>query len=184
MNIWTLPRETVIGGEVWHHATDYRDILRIVKILSHADDSVFPWLRAMSAFYREPLTLSDPDTMDEQMKYLADFISCGREEVPCLCFGIIDWELDAQEILEGVNAAAGIDIREKEELHWWTFVSLFHCIRKGRLADLVAIRWKLQTGKPLTDGEKAYVRSFPDKFRPKESEADKQHRQKLEEMLA
>ena len=183
MNIWTLPREAPIGGKTWHHRTDYRDILKVVKILSGDTVTMFEWFCAASYFYLDPIEDKDLAFLEEMLAYMADFISCGQEKPPCLCFGIIDWDMDAQEILEGVNGAAGIDIREKEHLHWWTFVSLFHCIRKGRLADLVAIRWKRHTGKPLTEEEKTYVRQYPEKFRPQETERDKQERKKLEALL-
>lgn len=183
MNIWTLPRQTVIDGKVWPHATDYRDILKIVSVFQNAENEQFAPLCAAILFYRDPLFHADAKEMEALLEYMVDFINCGQKKEICLCADIIDWELDAQEILEGVNAAAGIDIREKEELHWWSFMSLFHCIRRGRLADLVAIRWKLQTGKPLTDEEKAYVHACPDKFRPRESAEDKQYRKQLEEML-
>ena len=184
MNIWSLPRETRIGHKTWHHRTDYRDILKVVKILSGKEVTLFDWFCAASYFYLDPIEDREMGLLEGLLEYMADFLNCGQPEPHCLCFGLIDWEMDAQEILEGVNAAAGIDIREKEHLHWWTFVSLFHCIRRGRLSDLVAIRWKRHTGKPLTEEEKTYLRHHPEKFRPQETEADKQKRKTLEALLA
>ena len=96
---------------------------------------------------------------------------------------LIRWDRDAPEILEGVNAAAGFDVRERESLHWWTFVSLFHSIGEGRLAQLVTIRSKKLRGEKLTEQEQDYVRRYPEKFRPQESPEEKQQRQRLEALL-
>ena len=177
MNPWELPREAVLDGARYPHLTDFRDILHILQILNGPGHRGFLWLKALAVFFPEAMP-----PVPQATRYLADFLSCGQPEPagPAL----IDWETDAWEILEGVNAAAGCDLREKPYCHWWTFLSLFHSIREGSLADLVSIRHKRLTGKKLTELEQEFLRQHPEKFRPKESREDKQHRQYLEQLLS
>ena len=176
MNPWVLPREAEFDGVKYPHLTDFRDILGILRILNGEGHRGFLWLRALAVFFP-----GEMPPVPQATRYLADFLSCGQPETPGPI--LIDWESDAREILEGVNAAAGCDLREKAYCHWWTFLSLFHSIRQGALADLVSIRHKRLTGKKLTEAEQAFARQYPEKFRPKESPEDKQTRQALEKLL-
>jgi hypothetical protein len=177
LNPWKLPREAVIGGERYPHLTDFRDILNVLEILNGPGHRGFLWLKAVAVFFPEKIP-----PVSQAREYLADFLTWGQPAAPGPV--LIDWKLDAREILEGVNAVAGCDIREREYCHWWTFLSLFHSIREGALAELAAIRHKRLTGKKLTEPEQEFLRRHPEKFRPQESEEDKQHRQKLEQLLA
>ncbi len=182
MNTWELPLSVDIGGRACRIQTDYRDILKILRIL--ADERYHPrarWLWAVTAFL---CTETPPmEHFEAACDCLARFLQGGETPGVCQDSPLIDWETDAPEILDGVNAAAGHDIRRDEYLHWWTFLSFFNNIREGRLADLVAIRRKRKKGAHLTPEEQEYIRRFPHKFRPKETEEDKKHREKLEAML-
>lgn len=178
MNLWELPTQATIHGKTYPHVTDFRVILWIIGILNGSGHPKYRWIRALAAFFPEEIP-----PFAEGTRYLSDFLSCGEPEPACPQPGMVDWQRDTREILEGVNAVAGEDIRLKESLHWWSFLSLFHSIREGALADLVSIRQKRREGKKLTEAEQAYVRSHPEKFRPQESPEDKQQRQRLEALL-
>lgn len=178
MNPWALPRKAVIEGREYPHVTDFRDILGIIRILNGAGHPGFRWLKALAAFFP-----GDIPPVPQGTRYLAEFLSCGEPEPAAPQPALIRWDRDAPEILEGVNAAAGFDVRERENLHWWTFVSLFHSIGEGRLAQLVSIRSKKLRGEKLTEQEQDYVRRYPEKFRPQESPEEKQERQRLEALL-
>lgn len=182
MNTWELPLSVDLGGRAYRIQTDYRDILKILRIL--ADERYHPrarWLWAVAAFLH-PET-PPMEHFQTACDCLARFLQGGENTCVCQDSPLIDWEADAPEILDGVNAVAGRDVRSDEYLHWWTFLSCFHNIREGRLADLVAIRHKRQKGHRLTDAEQEYVRRFPNKFRPKETEEDRKQKEMLEEML-
>lgn len=180
VDLWTLPRSAALGGREYTHATDFREILRILQVLGREDlRPQLRWFRALGLFFHEPIPYG---IHREAMAYLAGFVSMG-EPTPNSPVGLLDWQADGAEILEGVNAVAGRDVREESHVHWWTFLGWYHCVGPGRLATLVGIRQKLRRGQPLTAEEKEFTRACPHKFRAPESAADMAHRKQLEAML-
>lgn len=181
MDLWQLPKEAVLSGGIYPHRTDYRQILKLMALLS--DDrrpAQLRWLTALAYFYEAPIP---PRLEDAAMEYLADFLSCGEPGTPGP--KLLDWQTDAPEIIADINAVAGKEIRSEPYLHWWTFLSYFHGISQGRLSALVAIRDKLNRGKKLEPHEQEYYRAHKAKvrLRPAESPEDTAHRKQLEALL-
>ena len=181
MNLWTLPTQARLAGEDYPHVTDFREVLPVLRLLG--DESRPAWLRwytALELFYRRRVP---PEAEAEALEYLSDFLTCGDRGKPGP--RLLDWQLDAAEIVSDVNAVAGREVRSMEYLHWWSFLSFFHGIREGRLSALVTLRDKLRRGQKLDPWEQDYAQRNPDKarLRPPETEADRAHRQYLEQML-
>jgi len=175
VNLWQLPASAELAGETYPHLTDFREILGILKLLGEENRPQWlRWYMALDRFYRKPIPLG---LEGEAMEYLSRFLTCGEPGRPGP--RLLDWELDAPEILADINALSGREIREAEHLHWWTFLSLFQGIGEGRLSALVTLRHKLLTGAPLTPQERAYAAAHPQKARlrspdPPEIQAEKE----------
>ena len=178
MNPWVLPRKAVIEGREYPHVTDFRDILGIIGILNGPGHPGFRWLKALAAFFP-----GEVPPVPQGTRYLADFLSCGQPGASGV--KLMDWQVDAPEILSGVNAAAGTEVRSLPYLHWWSFLSYFHSIGEGRLSQLVAIRYKLSRGQKLENYEQEFYRQNKDKIRLRtpESPEDTAHRKNLEALL-
>lgn len=180
-DLWQLPREATLGGESYPHRTDYRQILKLMALLSdEGRPAHLRWLTALHYFYEKPI----PRPLEEEaMAYLSDFLSCGEPGTPGP--KLLDWQADAPEIIADINAAAGREVRSLDYLHWWSFLSFFHGIREGRLSFLVTLRDKLRRGRKLDPHEQEYYSRNKAKvrLRPPESGADAAHRKKLEELL-
>lgn len=182
MDLWTLPKEAALGGKTYPHKTDYRQILKLMAVLSDEGKPVrLRWLTALCYFYEGPIP---PELEPEAMEYLSDFLSCG--EPGTAGPKLLDWERDAPEIIADINAVAGREIRSEPYLHWWSFLSFFHGIKEGRLSQLVTIRDKLRRGRKLEPHEREYYRTHKDKIRlrPPESSADTAKRKALEALLS
>lgn len=180
MDLWQLPKEAVFGGESYPHRTDFRQMLKILKVLEDQSRPVlFRWLVALELFYCRPI----PRPLEQEaMEYLRSFLCCGREDSPGP--KLMDWDADAAAIIADVNAVAGKDIRCRKQLHWWSFLSLFHGIGQGQLSTRVAIRRKIAEGKPLEEWEREFCRQNPDvKLSRPETPEETQYRKQLEEML-
>ena len=181
MDLWQLPREAVLAGKSYPHRTDYREILKLMTLLSDGSrPEGMRWLRALAYFYQAPIPReSEP----EAMAYLSDFLTCGERGTPGP--KLLDWQQDAQEIIADVNTVAGQEIRSLPYLHWWSFLSFFHGIREGQLSLLVGIRDKLRRGKKLEPYEEEYYRRNKKKIRlhAPESSEDTAHRRQLEALL-
>ena len=181
MDLWQLPTEWAAGGRVFPHKTDYRQILKLMALLQdESRPAQLRWLTALAYFYARPVP---PELEADAMAYLSDFLSCGETGAPGP--KLLDWQLDAPEIIADINAVAGREVRAEPYLHWWTFLSFFHGIRQGRLSTLVSIRDKLSRGQKLEPYEQEYCRAHKDKIRlrPPESPADTARRKQLEALL-
>lgn len=181
MDLWALPKEATLGGKQYPHKTDYRQILKLMAVLSDEGRPVhLRWLTALRYFYEREV----PQQLEEEaMAYLSDFLSCGEAGAPGP--KLLDWETDAPEIIGDINAVAGREVRSEPYLHWWSFLSFFHGIKEGRLSALVTIRDKLHRGKKLEPQEQEfYIRNKAKvRLRPPETPADAARRKKLEALL-
>ena len=179
MDLWSLPTQATLGGKPYPHRWDYRTALDILAILNDRSPPIpVRWYRALARFYEEPISYG---IHREAMAYLARFLTMDQPET--VQEPLVDWQADAPEILEGINAVAGRDIRRDPDIHWWTFLGWYHSIGDGRLANLVAIRSKRLRGEKLTAGEQEFIRRNPHKFRPRETDSDRQTKARLEALL-
>lgn len=182
MDLWVLPAEAALGGETFPHKTDYRQILKLIAVLTdEGKPAHMRWLTALRYFYEREV----PRRLEEEaMAYLSDFLSCGETGAPGP--KLLDWRLDAPEIIADINAVAGREVRSEPYLHWWSFLSFFHGIREGRLSALVTVRDKLRRGKKLEPHEQEFYNRNKAKvrLRPPESPEDTAHRKQLEALLS
>lgn len=154
-DLYSLPETANIGGCEYGLNTDFRVILKIMQCLEDGElPELLRWRVALGLFYQSPVPLAHRGAA---MTYLADFLSCGNTaEKPGP--KLLDWQVDAADIIAGVNAAAGCEIRSLKKVHWWTFLSWFHAMPPGALSTVVGIREKLRKGKPLDPWEKEFYR--------------------------
>jgi len=154
-DLYSLPKEKVLGQKVFRLSTDFRQVLKIICVLEDPDlPEYIRWLTALNLFYEPEVPKA---YRREAMEYLASFLSAGEgpgQPAPKL----LDWQQDADAIISGVNKVAGQEVRALPYVHWWTFLSWFHGIEGGALATLVSVRDKLSRGKKLEDWEKDYYR--------------------------
>lgn len=172
MNGWELPKQAVIGGRTYTLHTDFREILQIFSYLQNQELPEFiRWQIALALFYEEEIPDED---FSEAAAYFTDFINCGTEQTKDPGPELLNWQLDAQDIVADVNKVAGQEIRALPYLHWWTFMSWFHGIGEGNLSTLIGIRDKLHRGKKLEAFEQEYYRRnrsrviLPKKYSAKE----------------
>lgn len=181
MDRWVLPTCWEADGRAFPHKTDYRQILKLMALLSDGERPAhLRWLTALAYFYEGPIP---PGLEGEAMEYLSAFLTCGDTGTPGP--KLLDWQVDAPEIIADINAVAGREVRAEPYLHWWSFLSFFHGIKEGRLSALVAIRDKLRRGKKLEPQEREFYLRNKEKvrLRPAESPADAAHRKQLEDLL-
>lgn len=69
---------------------------------------------------------------------------------------VMDWEQDERIIFSAINKVAGYEVREKEYLHWWTFLGFFNEIGEGLFSTIINIRTKLNKRKQLDKGEREF----------------------------
>lgn len=69
---------------------------------------------------------------------------------------VMDWEQDENIIFPAINKVAGYEIREKKDIHWWTFLGFFNEIDEGLFTTVMSIRAKKAKRKKLEKHEIEY----------------------------
>lgn len=152
---WALPESATFLGKEYRHRTDFREILKLMALLSDESQPEFlRWHTALYYFFRQEIP---GEATEEALAYLGNFLTAGEDSAPGP--RLFDWEADAQFIAAGVNAVAGFEVRRAEYLHWWTFLGYFRSMGEGQFSYLVGIREKLRKGRKLDPQEAEFYRS-------------------------
>lgn len=165
-----LPETLTVGGEDHPIRSDYRDVLQIFE--AFADPELEPGEKCIIAIYllfadfncAEDVFQAAEDGFDvieayEQIKW---FLAAGRESDQKEEKPTYDWEKDEQMIFSAVNRIAGMETRQAEYIHWWTFLGYFNEIGECNFTHIVGIRRKLNKNKKLEKHEREYYRDNKD----------------------
>lgn len=146
-----------IGGIECEFYTDFRDIIDIMNILDDPDLLEAERIEiALDYFYKTDDYKVDVFTATKTM---FEFISQGEEEnTNTSTKPLYDWDKDFNIIIAPINRIMGEDVRGKEYLHWWTFLSAFMEIGECTFSTYVSIRDKLNKGKKLEKYEERIYR--------------------------
>lgn len=179
LRLWSLPTALTVGGQEVPIRADFRQVLTVLQALEDEDLPLFArWRKALRLFYCDPIA---PPDRQEAMEQLCGFISCYQTPKPGP--RLMSWSHDAHLIAAQVNQVAGREVRQEQFLHWWTFLGYFHAIGPGPFAQVVAIREKLRTGKPLDQDEQRFYSSNRDLVRLPESLRVRREKEYLESLL-
>lgn len=127
----------------------------------------------------------DKDDYEPAFKAVTEFINNGLAEERKSNVRLIDFEQDYKMMVSAINRVAGEEIRGKEGIHWWTFLSWFMEIGECTYSTVLSIREKKRKGKKLEKWENEFYaanKKMVD-IQPKLTEAEKEAQRKLEEML-
>lgn len=179
LNRWSLPTALTVGGQEVPIRADFRQVLQVLVTLEDEGLPLFArWRKALRLFYEQPVA---PEDRQEAMEQLCGFISCYQPTQPGP--RLLSWSHDAHLIASQINQVAGFEVRQAPFLHWWTFMGYFHAIGPGAFSQVVAIREKLRTGKPLDDSEQRFYSCNPQMIRLPDTEQVKQEKMQLEKLL-
>lgn len=179
LRLWSLPKSLTVGGQQQPIRADFRQVLQVLMVLEDENLPLFArWRKALRLFYEQPIA---PDYRQEAMEQLCGFVSCYAK--PHSGPRLMSWSHDAQLIAAQINQVAGREVRQEEFLHWWTFLGYFHAIGPGPFAQVVAIREKQRTGRPLDEAEQEFYRKNAAMIRLPESRQIRQEKQYLEQLL-
>ncbi len=135
---------------------DYGVILDVISALNNSKLSDYERAYcALYIFYEEI-----PEDRNSAIREMLKFINCGKDEdskdsAPQL----VDWEKDFSLMTSPINKVLGYDIREKDYVHWWTFISGYMEIGECLFSTVVTIRKKRKLGKRLDKWEQEFYRN-------------------------
>lgn len=159
MSIWILPTSLRVGGVDWQIRSDFRAILDILKYFSDPEyEPDEQWEICLTILYVDYENM--PDHLYEEAATKAiEFIDMGIKDDGRRKPHTMDWEQDAPIIIPAVNRTLGKEIRSLEYLHWWTFMGAYMEIGESLFSQIVNIRHKKQSKKPLDQWERDFYRN-------------------------
>ncbi len=165
MNILTqkLPTKIKINENIYDINYDYKTVLNIILAFEDNDllyeEQVYVLVHAL---YKKEIPECD---LEEAIIKGIKFIDCGaepKEENNVKKPRTYSFSKDGNFIFSGINQTHHIDIEEKENLHWWKFISLFMDMSPDCMfGELMYYRTRKQEGK-LTDEEKQNYKKIKD----------------------
>lgn len=128
----------------------------------------------------------DKDDYEAAFRAAKDFINCGEEDdsekSPAK---IVDFVQDERLLIAAVNRVAGKEIRNEEDIHWWTFLGWFMEIGDCSYSQVLNIRQKKAKGKQLEKWEQEFYASNKKMIdiQIKLTEEEKEEERRLNELL-
>lgn len=159
--MWELPTKAIINNRTYAIRSDFRVALDIITVMTDPSISADEkgWV-ALNIFYPSS---EDSDASDYEEMYFFDnmrradiepaahfmnwFIDGGQQYERKSTARLMDWEQDFSLIVAPVNRVLGYESREREYLHWWTFLSAYMEIGDCLFANVVSTRRKKIKGK-------------------------------------
>lgn len=165
---YELPLFAVFEEQRFHINTDWRNIIDIFECLN-TDELLFQEKIdcVLDKFYENYTGIPD---INAAMQTLYLFINGNKTEskpkgettAPDL--HLIDWNKDLPLIIPPVNKVLGYDVRDRDYLHWWTFLGGFHEIGECTFRTYVTIREKLGKRQKLEKWEREIYLSHRDEI--------------------
>lgn len=163
--MYKLPTKINIDGQSYNirNKGDYRVILDVIAAFNDVElTDEEKALCALEIFY-EDYVLIPSGKIEEALKEIMKFINYGDDTKPEKnSVKLMDWEQDFKLIIAPVNRVLGYEVRQKEYLHWWTFIAAYYEIGECSFANVISIRQKKQKGKKLDKWEQEFYRENKD----------------------
>ena len=183
-----LPRSLEVNDTRYPIRSDFREILQI--LVAYDDPELEDKEKVYVCLY---ILYPDFDEMPETdyeaaYKQACWFIQGGGDtegESHRRPIKTVDWQQDERLLFAAVNRVAGKEIRAEDYLHWWTFLGYFSEITEGPYAEVLRLRVKKGTGKPLEKWEQTFWSENHDicKIRPRLTAEEKAIRDKINALL-
>lgn len=155
--MYELPQALEIAGKSYKIRSDFRAALDIIAALG--DPALSNQEKAMvllQILYPDWEKITDyEEAIRQAMLFIGGGETDGGEtQRPVL----MNWEQDFRFLVAPINRALGVECRQVEYLHWWTFLSAYMEIGDCTFAQIVSIRSKKAKGKKLEKWEQEYYR--------------------------
>lgn len=98
----------------------------------------------------------DADDYDPAFRAACEFINNGVDEDQRTNVKLVDYEQDFRIMIPAINRVAGKELRECDDVHWWTFLGWFMEIGECTYGTVLNIRNKKSQGKKLEKWEQEF----------------------------
>ncbi len=184
-----LPQTVEVSNVARRIRTDYRDIINILVAQSDPNlDNDEKTYICLFIFYVDFDELKD-DELEEAFQKALAFIDAGLKSSNVPGPRLMDWEHDEPIIFSAVNKVAGTDVRNKQYIHWWTFLGYYLEISESFFSQVISIRKKRASGKKLEPYEREFYKAnknliqLKEKLSDEEEQARKEEKERLNQLI-
>lgn len=154
-----LPTTLDVNGTQWAVRPSYLNVFRIFSVFEA--DELTDQEKSLVFLRRMYVDFPSISPADYAAAYEAAmrFIEAGEHKAKPSP-RVIYWEKDEQMLFAAVNAAAGCEVRNQPDMHWWTFLGHFQNIdAEGTYGTILRIRTKRKKHKKLEKYEKEFYQA-------------------------
>ena len=152
----------MVNGKEQPIRTDYRVVMDIFQAINDCELTNGEKAEVILKCLYEEFDDMNSDDLEEALKqavwYLDGGDSPARDSEAKKHYKMFDWEQDEKIIFSAINKVAGFEVREKQHLHWWTFLGFFNEIEEGLFTTVLGIRQKRAKRKKLEKWEQEFYR--------------------------
>lgn len=153
-----LPKSVIVNGKEMAIRYQYTAILDIISALNDPEledkEKVYVCLYI---FYEDFNELKETD-MEEAFKQVQEFMDNGVSSDRSRNVKMVDFEQDERIMYPAINKVAGREIRNDDNIHWWTFLGWFMEMGECTYSNVLNIRSKKAKGKKLEKWEEEFYR--------------------------
>ena len=151
-----LPKSLNVNGKELAIRYQYEAVLDVIRAFNdpELEDSEKAYI-CLYILY-EDFDELEKDDYEEALRQAERFIDNGIESRKTSDVKMVDFEQDAHLLFSAVNRVAGKEVRECENVHWWTFLGWFMEIGECTYSTVLNIRSKRAKGKSLEKWEKEF----------------------------
>lgn len=182
-----LPRSLEINGRDEPIRWEYTAVLDAIMAINDPEldnkEKVFSFLYIIFENFEE----FDRDDYEPAFKAACEFINNGADDDSQKTnVKMVDYEQDYRLMIPAINRVAGKEIRDCDDVHWWTFLGWFMEIGECTYGTVLNIRSKKAQGKKLEKWEQDFYNKNKNivDIKPKLTEEEKAAEEWLNKFLS
>lgn len=153
---YSLPKSLEVNGVEHPIRYQYTAVLDIIRALNDRELEDKEKVYCLLFILYEDFEDIPEDDYSEAFRKASEFIDGGLENEKRDNVKKVDFEQDARLMFPAINRVAGKEIRLEPDIHWWTFLGWFMEIGDCTYSQVLNIRSKRASGKPLEKWEQEF----------------------------
>ena len=151
-----LPRSLNVNGREEPIRYEYTAVLDAISAMNDPELEEREKLYSFLYIIYENFEEFSKEDYQPALESAIEFVNNGVEENRRTNIKMVDYEQDYRIMIPAINRVAGREIREDENIHWWTFLGWFMEIGECTYGTVLNIRQKKSEGKKLEKWEQEF----------------------------
>ena len=180
-----LPKTLTVNGREEPIRYEYTAVLDVISAMNDPDLSEDEKAYVCLYIIFENFEDFDKEDYKPAFQEFFSFMNAGADEETKQDLKVIDFDQDYRIMIPAINKVAGKEIRNCDDIHWWTFLGWFMEIGECTYSTVLNIRTKKKKGKKLEKWEQEFYaanKSMVD-IRERLTEEEKEAERRLNELL-